>query len=326
MEDIIKDNNHIKHRTSYSKISSNLNYGKYKLFSKYIFFCSINKIQKEIISYNKYKNISNLKIKIYKKKIPIISIIITLYNQINFIPRIYACIQSQSFKNLEIIFIDDGSKDNPLKILKTLIKRDKRIKYIKNLVNKGQFFSRNKAVLLSKGEYILIIDPDDLILNNIIIKIYKTAKRYNLDIVQYHNMIGNINNNSLFKNKNISGIFYQPKIKNLFFRIVDRYLWDKLIKRRIFIKSIFFMHKKFRKERFSIHNDDTACFGLFRVAKSYGFLEEIGYFYNRENERSTHKINYKKKYINRRFRSIFSTMKYYYEQTDNSKYEKVLLQ
>ena len=202
--------------------------------------------------------------------------------------------------------------------------RDQRIKYIKNLVNKGQFFSRNKAVLFSKGDYILIIDPDDLLLNDIIIKVYKTAKRYNLDIVQYHNMMGNVTNNYLFKKKNISGIFYQPNIKNIFFRIEDRYLWDKLIKRKIFIKSIYFMHKKFRKERFSIHNDDIACFGLFRVAKSYGFLEEIGYFYNRENEESTHKINYKKKYINRRFRSIFSTMKYYYEQTDDNKYEKIM--
>ena len=191
MEDIKKDKNHIKQRTIYNNFFSNLNYRKCKLLSKYIFLCSqfiffidnsafylneipnkliwkkekidINKIQKEIISYNKYKNISNLKISIYKKKIPIISVIITLYNQINFIPRIYACIQNQSFKNLEIIFIDDGSEDNPLKILKILIKRDKRIKYIKNLVNKGQFFTRNKAVLLAKGEYILIIDPDDLL-------------------------------------------------------------------------------------------------------------------------------------------------------------------
>ena len=181
---------------------------------------------------------------------PIISIIITLYNQIKFIPRIYACIQNQSFKNLEIIFIDDGSEDNPLKILKTLIKRDKRIKYIKNLVNKGQFFSRNKAVLFAKGKYILIIDPDDLLLNNIIIKVYKIAERYNLDIVQYHNMIGNITNNYLFKNKNISGIFYQPNIKNIFFRIVDRYLWDKLIKRRIFIHLFILCIKNLGKKGF----------------------------------------------------------------------------
>ena len=283
----------------------------------------VNKIKKEIMNYNKYKNISDLKVYFYKKKIPKISVIITLYNQVKFIPRIYACIQNQSFQNLEIIFIDDCSKDNPLKILKKLIERDKRIKYIKNFTNKGQFYSRNKAVLFSKGEYILIIDPDDLLLNNIIIKAYKTAKLYNLDIVHYHNMMGNFENNTL-KKKKISGIFYQPKIKNIFFIVVDRYLWDKLIKKEIFIKSLNFMDEKYKNERIAIHNDDIVCFGLFRVAESYGFLEEIGYFYNRGNNESTHKINYKKQYINRRYRSIFSIMKYYYLRTDNNTYEKVM--
>ena len=52
---------------------------------------------------------------IYKKKPAKISIIITLYNQIKFISRIYACIQNQSFKNIEIIFIDDGSLDKLIK-------------------------------------------------------------------------------------------------------------------------------------------------------------------------------------------------------------------
>ena len=137
-------------------------------------------------------------------------------------------------------------------------------------------------------------------------------------------MMGKFENNYLFKKKKISGIFYQPKIKNIFFIIVDRFLWDKLIKREIFIKSLNFMDKKFKKERFSIHNDDIACFGLFRVATSYGFLEEIGYFYNRGNDESTHKINYKNQYINRRYRSIFSIMKYYYLKTDNNIYEKVM--
>ena len=284
----------------------------------------IIKIQREIISYTKYKKIKDLKIYIYKKKHAKISIIITLYNQVKFIPRIYAFIQNQSFQNLEIIFIDDGSLDNPLKILKKLIERDKRIKYLRNKINKGQFSSRNKAVLFSKGEYILIIDPDDMLLNNIIIKAYKIAKIYNLDIVHYQNMIGNITNNFLFKKTKIHGFFNQPEIKNIFFKIVDRYLWDKLIKREIFIKSIFFMNEKFRKERFAIHNDDVACFGLFRVEESYGFIQEIGYFYNFEKEESTHKINYKKQYINRRFRSIFTVMKYYYEQTNNNRYEKVM--
>ena len=260
----------------------------------------------------------------YERQIPKVSIIITLYNQVSFIPKIYSCILRQSFKELEIIFIDDGSEDKPLKIIKKLMEKDKRIFFIKNSINKGQFYSRNKAVLFSKGEYIFIIDPDDLLLNDIIIKAYMTAKFYKLDIVHYHHMVGNITNNKFFKKKNVTGIFYHPEIKNIFFIIKDRYLWDKLIKRNIFIKSIFFMKAKFRNERFSIHNDDTACFGLFRVANSYGFLECVGYFYNRENENSTHKQNYLQKNINGRYRSLFSTMKYYYEQTDNNTYEKIM--
>ena len=44
--------------------------------------------------------------------------------------------------------------------------KDKRIKLLKNKVNRGQFYSRNKAVLSSKGEYVIIVDPDDLLLNN----------------------------------------------------------------------------------------------------------------------------------------------------------------
>ena len=204
------------------------------------------------------------------------------------------------------------------------MEKDKRIIFIKNSINKGQFYTRNKAVLFSKGEFILIIDPDDFLLNNIIIKSYMTSKCYNLDIVNYHHMVGNITNNTFFKKKNISGIFFQPEIKNIFFVYQDRYLWDKLIKRIIFIKSIYFMKDNFRKERFSIHNDDTACFGLFRIANSYGFLEQIGYFYNRGNENSTHKQNYLPKNINERYRSLFTIMKYYYEQTDNNTYEKIM--
>ena len=281
------------------------------------------KIKKNIINYSKINYISNIKKYYFKKKKPKISLIITLYNQKKFIYKIYSCIQNQSFQDLEIIFINDGSEDEPLKILNKLIEKDKRIIYIKNFINKGQFYSRNKAALFAKGEYVYIIDPDDLLLNDILLKAYVTAKNYNLDIVQFNHIVGNITNNKLFK-KNISGIIYRPQIKNLFFIMKDRYLWDKLIKRDVFIKSIYFMKEKFRKERFSIHNDDTACFGIFRIANSYGFLEQIGYFYNRGNENSTHKQNFMHKRINGRYHSLFSTMKYYYEQSDNNTYEKIM--
>ena len=200
---------------------------------------------------------------------------------------------------------------------------DKRIVLIQNSLNKGQFYSRNKAVYNAKGEYILIIDPDDLLLNNILIKLYKISKLYNLDILQFYHMVGNYKNNSIFQmNLSVNEILYPPKIKNLFFNCSDRYLWDKLIKRTVYIKSIEFMVEKYRKERFFIHNDEVTCFGLFKVANSYWLLKEVGYFYNRYNYNSTTKQIYKKHYVNQRFRSLFSIMKYYYEFSDNNLFEK----
>ena len=78
-----------------------------------------------------------------------------------------------------------------------------------------------------------------------------------------------------------------------------------------------------RKERFIIHNDEAACFGIFKSACSYGQIEEVGYFYYWNNINSTTKKNFLPKNINGRFHSIFAIMEYYYEKSANNTYEKV---
>lgn len=135
-------------------------------------------------------------------------------------------------------------------------------------------------------------------------------------------MIGRYENNTLFP-MNITGIIYPPQIKNIFFNTSDRYLWDKLIKRETFIKAIYFMNEKYRNERFAIHNDELVCFGICKVANSYGVLEQIGYFYNRFNPNSTTKKIYKLQNINIRLRSMFTIMRYYYEHTEDNIFEKM---
>lgn len=85
-----------------------------------------------------------------------------------------------------------------------------------------------------------------------------------------------------------------------------------LLKRNIEITRIIF------------HNDEVACFCVFRVAKSYGILEQIGYFYNRENSNSITKYNFKPENINDRFHILFTIMEFYYEQSDNNRFEKTM--
>lgn len=314
---INKTNEKIKEKYNYKTMNKEFFLGNQTL--------NIKNIQDEIKKYkNKIYNIFfNNKEDLYSRNNPNISIIITVYNQKSYINSIYNCIQNQSLKDIEIIFVDDASTDNSFNQINELMKEDKRIKYIKNFINKGQFYSRYLGIQNAKGEYILVIDPDDLLLNDILIKAYKLAIHFNLDIVQYYHLKGNFSENVLRK-MNISGIFYNNQIKSIFFNCSYRYLWDKLIRREIFIESIKFIKEKYRNTRIIIHNDEVACYCVFRVAKSYGILEQIGYFYNRENSNSITKFNFQPENINGRFHTLFTIMEFYYEQSDNNRFEKTM--
>ena len=284
------------------------------------------RIKSEIKYYINVKK-DNIKNNFFNKsKNPKITLIITLYNQENFIPLIYSSILNQSIQDIEIIFINDGSADNPYNTLEKYMNKDKRIIYKENKINKGAFYSRIKGIKSSKGEYILIIDPDDFIVNDILKKLYETAKNYNLDILQFYMAIGTINKFNIWtKMKYKSGILYQPQIKDIFYFCKTRNIADKFIKREIFLKSIEFMKEKYRNERFFVHDDDAAFYGLIKVANSYGFLENIGYFYRQDNPKSRMFILHSSNCTNEIFRSLFSIMKYYFEQSDNNNLEKNLI-
>ena len=296
---------------------------EWKIYYKNETTLNLNKLRMDIKKY-KYSKI-NIKFKkdYIKKKNPKISLIITIYNQENFLKYAYFYIQKQELKDIEIIFVDDASSDNSSKLIYSLMKNDKRIIYIKNKTNKGAFHSRNEGILLSKGKYILIHDPDDLLLNNILIKLYEIAEYYNLDILQFYVIRGSFDKNKIWKrNKYKSGILYSEEVKNVFFFSVTRTLWDKLIKREIFIKGINSMSEEFRKEKYIVHSDDTIFWGIICSTNSYGFLEQIGYFYNFENPESIVHHYFDINMTNLIFHSLFSTLKYYYFQTKENKLEK----
>ena len=262
----------------------------------------------------------------YKRENPKVSIIITIYNQNNFIENLYAHIQKQELKDIEIIFVDDASTDNSSIIIKQLMEKDKRIIYLKNDINRHQFYSINKGVLNSRGEYILAIDPDDLIINNILIKAYTTAINNNLDIVQFY-IIHSKPFPILWKQvKFANGIICDNlNIRNIFYHGMSRNVCDKLIRRNIFLKSINFTKKEFYYEDYHMHPDDTLFFGIIRFARSYGFLEQIGYFYNLDPKRKIGRELIKKSETDRaneNMKSLFNIMKYYFVQSDNNEIEK----
>lgn len=97
---------------------------------------------------------------------PLISIIIPLFNREKLISETLNSVISQTYKNWEVIIVDDGSTDNSIEIVKEFQKKDKRIKlYKRDRKPKGATTCRNIGAKLSKGEYLIFLDSDDLLKN-----------------------------------------------------------------------------------------------------------------------------------------------------------------
>lgn len=116
---------------------------------------------------------------------PLVSIIIPVYNSASFLPECLDSIINQSYKNLEIICINDGSTDNSLSIIKKYARSDKRIKYYTQQ-NKGQSSARNLGLKMCKGEYISFVDSDDMIELNTISQAIHLFIHEKVDIVMYN--------------------------------------------------------------------------------------------------------------------------------------------
>ena len=89
-----------------------------------------------------------------------ISVNIAVYNTARYLPQLIASIQNQTFKDFEVIFVDDGSTDNSVEIIKSYA--DLRFKVIELRSNRGVASARNIAVAKSSGTYIAICDSDDV--------------------------------------------------------------------------------------------------------------------------------------------------------------------
>ena len=98
---------------------------------------------------------------------PLVSIIIPVYNSEAFLDKCIQSAQSQSYKNIEIILVNDGSIDSSEEICNDYALIDSRIKVI-HKINGGLVSSRKTGLKASTGEYILYIDGDDWIESNLI--------------------------------------------------------------------------------------------------------------------------------------------------------------
>ena len=96
-----------------------------------------------------------------KKKHSLISVIMSVYNDSNYLGKAIESILNQTLTDFEFLILDDGSTDGSKEIIKYYAKIDKRIKFNENPKNLGLATSLNKLIKLAKGQYIARMDADD---------------------------------------------------------------------------------------------------------------------------------------------------------------------
>ena len=111
----------------------------------------------------------------------LISIIVPVYNVEQYLDDCLISIINQTYKNIEIILIDDGSTDKSGKICDEYAKKDSRIIVI-HKENGGVSSARNAGLRIAKGAYIGFVDPDDWIAEDMYEVLYSNAKKYDADV------------------------------------------------------------------------------------------------------------------------------------------------
>lgn len=165
-------------------------------------------------------------------QLPLVSVIMPVYNAEETVESSIHSVLNQSYEQLELILVNDGSTDDSDKICKKLAEKDDRIRYWKQK-NSGPSSARNKALELAKGDYITFLDSDDNFLETAI----ETMVSYEADLViaNYKNVTQNHSEtNKKEKVSSLAGTYSKEQLLAhyglLFQTNLVHYLWHKLYK------------------------------------------------------------------------------------------------
>ena len=125
-----------------------------------------------------------------------VSVIVPVYNAQKTLERCLNALISQTYKDFEVICVDDGSKDSSFEILKQYSERDQRIK-VYSQENHGPAYTRHFAISQSNGEYLMFCDADDWYENDMLKSMVETLEKENVDIVMCDTNIIDITNGKL---------------------------------------------------------------------------------------------------------------------------------
>ena len=210
---------------------------------------------------------------------PLISVIVPCYNVEEYLPKCIESILNQTYRNLEILLVDDGSPDNCGRICDEYAAKDSRIRII-HKKNGGLSDARNAALDVMTGEYVTFIDSDDYVSDDYVEYLYKIIKEsgVKLSVSSYQTFVDDSSaeictNNPLFvkivhTNDALTGMFYQ--------QIFDTSAWAKMYHRSLFSDGI-------RYPKGWLYEDLPTTYRLMMKCDYIAFGNYRSYFYRIRN-------------------------------------------
>ena len=116
---------------------------------------------------------------------PLVSIIVPVYNTEKYLPRCLDSLVNQTFRDIEIIIVNDCSQGNCNEIAEEYLKKDNRIKYIEHNENKGTLIARKTGSIAAEGDYITYLDSDDELDINTCEELYKVVSKEDYDFIRF---------------------------------------------------------------------------------------------------------------------------------------------
>lgn len=221
-----------------------------------------------------------------------ISVIIPVYNSEEFLPKCLNSLVKQSYKNLELIIVNDGSPKNCKEIAEEYKLKDNRIKYVEHEKNKGLFQARVTGFENSTGDYIAFLDADDYVSNDFYRELIEKAEGTNSDIVfsklvmDYAENDRRIYNLFEFPFEELNGKecyqeFYNQEGLNFAWHITPNKIYSREIWERAVVE-----YKKVKKHL--IMTEDFAFSNvLFYYAKKITKVDRVAFFYTKHDGAST---------------------------------------
>lgn len=227
-------------------------------------------------------------------KLPLVSVIVPIYNSEIYLYRCIRSIQKQSYKNLEIILVNDGSIDRSGKIIANIEPTDLRIKVI-HKINGGISSARNAGLNSMNGEYVIFVDSDDFLHRECIRNLLKLCLRRHCQMVSCNLEIGDQSDFRRCKSKKSKFFIYNRK---------DAFLSRKIkagVVGKLYHKSLFSKLRFPESDHFN-YEDEALIYKLMYGSKWIAYIDQNYYYYFQNNNSTTRKINH---YLSTDFIQVF---------------------